>query len=120
MTDQDRQRINTYLMEIAQGNFVALDGLSRLVSARMLSVALAIVKNRQSAEDIVQDSFVTILKRPRPSSLIPTVTAGYVRLFTTRQSTVCERSDGGVSTLTICSVCRMTTSVSNNWKTQLR
>lgn len=55
----------TYLMEIAQGNFVALDGLSCLVSARMLSVALAIVKNRQSAEDIVQDSFVTILKKAK-------------------------------------------------------
>lgn len=65
MTDQDRQRINTYLMEIAQGNFVALDGLSCLVSARMLSVALAIVKNRQSAEDIVQDSFVTVLKKAK-------------------------------------------------------
>lgn len=41
--------VNTYIMQIAQGNFVALDGLSCLVSARMLSIALAIVKNRQSA-----------------------------------------------------------------------
>lgn len=62
MTDDIRRQINVYIVEISKGNEFALDALSRLVSARMLSIALSIVKNRATAEEVVQDSFVRIVK----------------------------------------------------------
>lgn len=61
MTDDMRRQINVYIVEISKGNEFALDALSRLVSARMLSIALSIVKNRVVAEEVVQDSFLRIL-----------------------------------------------------------
>ena len=62
MTDEMRKQINIFIVQVSQGNTFALEGLSRLVSARMLSIALSIVKNRMTAEDVVQDSFLRIVK----------------------------------------------------------
>ena len=62
MTDEMRKQINIFIVQISQGNTFALEGLSRIVSARMLSIALSIVKNRATAEDVVQDSFLKIVK----------------------------------------------------------
>ena len=62
MTDDMRRQINVYIVQISQGNEFALDALSRLVSARMLSIALSVVKNRTIAEDVVQDSFLRIVR----------------------------------------------------------
>lgn len=62
MTDEMRKQINEYIVQISQGNVFALDALARLVSARMLSIALSIVKSRATAEDVVQDSFLRIVK----------------------------------------------------------
>ena len=62
MTDEMRKQINILIVQVSQGNTFALEGLSRLVSARMLSIALSIVKNRATAEDVVQDSFLRIVK----------------------------------------------------------
>ena len=61
MTDEMRRQINVYIVEISKGNEFALDALSRLVSARMLSIALSIVKSRATAEEVVQDSFLRIV-----------------------------------------------------------
>ena len=61
MTDDMRRQINVYIVEISKGNEFALDALSRLVSARMLSIAQSIVKNRSTAEEVVQDSFLRIV-----------------------------------------------------------
>ena len=61
MTDEMRKQINIFIVQISQGNTYALEGLSRLVSGRMLSIALSIVKNRMTAEDVVQDSFLRIV-----------------------------------------------------------
>ena len=61
MTDDMRRQINVYIVEISKGNEFALDALSRLVSARMLSIARSIVKNRFTAEEVVQDSFLRIV-----------------------------------------------------------
>lgn len=61
MTDEMRRQINIFIVQVSQGNTFALEGLSRLVSARMLSIALSIVKNRATAEDVVQDSFLKIV-----------------------------------------------------------
>ena len=62
MTDEMRSQINILIVQVSQGNTFALDALSRLVSARMLSIAQSIVKNRATAEDVVQDSFLRIVK----------------------------------------------------------
>ena len=61
MTDQMRQQINDLIVDISKGNEFALEQLSRLVSARMLSIALPIVRNRTVAEEVVQDSFLRIV-----------------------------------------------------------
>ncbi len=61
MTESERTRISELIVAIDGGNVHALDELSRLVSARMLSVARAIVRDRALAEDVVQDSFVKII-----------------------------------------------------------
>lgn len=63
MTDFDRQQINAYIVQLSHGSESALDGLAQLLSGRMLSVALAVVKNHALAEDVVQDSFVRILQK---------------------------------------------------------
>ena len=74
MTDEMRKQINIFIVQISQGNTFALEGLSRLVSARMLSIALSIVKNRATAEDVVQDSFLRIV---RNAHLFKPQTNGY-------------------------------------------
>lgn len=61
MTDSERQQINSLIAQISQGDSFALEALARLVSGRMLSVAVSVVKNRGLAEEVVQDSFVKIL-----------------------------------------------------------
>lgn len=61
MTDEQRKQINTLLVNIARGDAAALDDLSCLVSARMLSVAMSVLCNRASAEDAVQEAFVRIV-----------------------------------------------------------
>lgn len=65
MTETMRRTINTLITEIAEGKQYALEDLSHLVSARMLSLALSIVRDRALAEDVVQDSFVRIVNSAR-------------------------------------------------------
>ncbi len=62
MTEQIRQEINSCIAAIAQGDELALERLSYLVSARMLSVAQSVVKSRAVAEEVVQDSFLRIYR----------------------------------------------------------
>lgn len=61
MTEQMRSRINELIANIADGDETALIELSRLVSARMLSVARSVVRDRALAEDVVQESFIKIV-----------------------------------------------------------
>ena len=63
MTDSERTQINQYIEQIAQGSYTAIDSLAQMVSGRMLSVALSVVRNRALAEDVVQDSFLRILSK---------------------------------------------------------
>ena len=74
MTDEMRDQINILIVQVSQGNTFALEALSRLVSARMLSIALSVVKNRMTAEDVVQDSFLRIV---RNAHLFKPQTNGY-------------------------------------------
>lgn len=61
MTDEMRLQINNLIVRISNGDVDALELLSRLISARMLSIALSVVKNRAVAEEVVQDSFLRIV-----------------------------------------------------------
>ena len=61
MTEQMRQKINSLLVMISKGDVSALEDLSRLVSGRLLSIALSIVHNRAVAEDVVQESFLRVV-----------------------------------------------------------
>ena len=63
MTDSERTQINQYIEQIARGSYTAIDSLAQMVSGRMLSVALSVVRNRALAEDVVQDSFLRILSK---------------------------------------------------------
>ena len=84
MTDDMRQQINVYIVEISKGNEFALDALSRLVSARMLSIAQSIVKNRSTAEEVVQDSFLRII---RSANRFRTDSNGYAWICKITQNT---------------------------------
>ena len=62
MNDTTRSKINSCIVLVANCNVSALDDLASLVSARMMSVALSVVKNRALAEDVVQEAFIRIVK----------------------------------------------------------
>lgn len=62
MEEDERNRINRLIKRIASGDEAALTELYTTVGGRMLSVALSVVGDRASAEDVLQDSFVTIVK----------------------------------------------------------
>ena len=51
------------MRRIARGDEYALTLLYNSVGGRMLSVALSIVHDRSSAEDVLQDSFLTIVQK---------------------------------------------------------
>ena len=61
MDELTRQKINRCIAEISDGDYSALEILSSLVSARMLSVAQSVLHQRSLAEDAVQDAFVKIV-----------------------------------------------------------
>ena len=61
MDELTRQKINRSIAEISDGDYSALEILSSLVSARMLSVAQSVLHQRSLAEDAVQDAFVKIV-----------------------------------------------------------
>lgn len=65
MTERERTKISQLICSIADGSVRALEDLSRLVSARMLSVAQSVVRNRAVAEEVVQDSFLRIVQNAR-------------------------------------------------------
>ena len=51
------------MRRIARGDESALTLLYNTVGGRMLSVALSIVHDRSAAEDVLQDSFLTIVRK---------------------------------------------------------
>lgn len=62
MTEEMKQAINRLIALIAKGDEAALNELARLISSRMLSVARAITRDKALAEDVVQESFVKIVR----------------------------------------------------------
>lgn len=60
MDSATREHINTLLIQLRDGDETALEQLYFCVGARMLSVAKSYVRDKNLAEDIVQDSFLRI------------------------------------------------------------
>lgn len=60
MEKEALQYINDLIVRIAEGDGGAVDLIYQKIGGRMLSVALGIVKNRHTAEDVVQNSFIKI------------------------------------------------------------
>lgn len=58
----DHGQLDTLLRILRSGNPEALDGILITVGSRMLALARGIVKNREDAEDVVQESFLKIAK----------------------------------------------------------
>ncbi len=65
MEEKERERINVLIKRIALGEENALTELYNAVGGRMLSVALSIAGDRASAEDVLQDAFLSIVKNAR-------------------------------------------------------
>lgn len=61
--NDSKQEIAFLVEKVQQGDMNAFGKLYELVSPRSLFVALEIVKNKQDAEDILQDSFITALEK---------------------------------------------------------
>ena len=61
--DDNKQEIAVLVEKVQQGDMNAFGKLYELVSPRSLFVALEIVKNKQDAEDILQDSFITAFEK---------------------------------------------------------
>lgn len=62
MEEQERQQINELIKRISSGDEDALGLLYRTIGGRLFSVALSVVGDRASAEDVLQDSFLAIVK----------------------------------------------------------
>lgn len=74
MTDPEtRHTVEKLLGEIALGNRDSFDTLYAMTNAKLLGVALHILKDREQAEDVLQESYVKVWRkadmyRPGPAS----------------------------------------------------
>lgn len=62
MEDERRAAINASILKIAEGDSRGIDEIYEAIGGRMLSVAIGVVRNRSIAEEVVQDSFVKIVR----------------------------------------------------------
>lgn len=56
----DDQRLRVLLQRISERDATALEALYRLTAPRLLGVALRVTGNREHAEDVLQDAFVSL------------------------------------------------------------
>ncbi len=62
ISSEEKSLLNKYILDIATGDSNALESIYKMVGGRLLSVAIGILRNRELAEDVVQDSFVKIVR----------------------------------------------------------
>lgn len=60
MTEIERAKLNRLLDALRHGDACALDGVYALVSRQMFALSRSLVGDRQTAEDIVSDSFIKL------------------------------------------------------------
>ena len=62
MTDTEKQRINELIVEVAKGDKKSLGELFTLCYSGLFSVARNITRSREGAEDVVQESFIKVVR----------------------------------------------------------
>lgn len=62
MNDGVKSQLNILIDAVARGDAESLDGIYELAGKRMFIAALSIVGDRASAEDVVSDSFIKIVR----------------------------------------------------------
>ena len=61
MIERDGEKLNRYIVAVAEGNAKALDGILHLAGGKMMAVAVSIV-GRDFAEDVLHDSFIKVAR----------------------------------------------------------
>jgi len=62
LSEDVREDINRCIREIAKGDAGALETLYSAVGGRLLSVAVGLMRNKESAEDVLQESLIKIVR----------------------------------------------------------
>jgi DNA-directed RNA polymerase specialized sigma24 family protein len=62
--DDDRSRLTRALGDVANGDRAALQVVYRQTSAKLLGVCMRILDDRTEAEDVLQETYVTVWNRP--------------------------------------------------------
>lgn len=62
MAPVGQEQLNRLLQALQEGESEALDGIYSLLGGRMFALAHGIVKNREDAEDIVNESFIKLVR----------------------------------------------------------
>ncbi len=62
MSPENNQKLNNLLIAVAKGYTECLDGIYEIAGGRMLAVALSVVGDRHTAEDVVHDSLIKIAR----------------------------------------------------------
>ncbi len=62
MTESDGVKLNRLINAVADGYTDCLDGIYEIAGGRMFSAALGLVRNRAAAEDVLQESFIKIVR----------------------------------------------------------
>jgi RNA polymerase sigma-70 factor (ECF subfamily) len=61
--DDDRSRLARALGDVAKGDRAALQTVYRQTSAKLLGVCLRILEDRSEAEDVLQETYITVWNR---------------------------------------------------------
>lgn len=70
MTENDGGKLNRLICAVARGETDSLDEIYSIAGGRMLAVALSVVGEKSAAEDVLQESFIKIVRfasKYRPS-----------------------------------------------------
>lgn len=69
---------DTVIQEIANGNMNAFHRLYENISRSVYGFALSITKNTYDAEDVLQDTFLTIYRKPEITNSMKSLWHGYL------------------------------------------
>lgn len=61
-TITEKEKLNNLIIAVKNGNKYALGEIYSIAGGRMLSIAMGLLRNKQWAEDVLQDSFVKVVR----------------------------------------------------------
>lgn len=62
ISEDDKKQLNDLLLCVANGDKAALGEIYQIAGGRMLSVAMGIMRSRELADDVLQDSFIKVVR----------------------------------------------------------